>query len=1194
LIESEICRGGVVRRWEFVSAGSAKFWECAADGLTVTVHYGRIGTAGQTQTKEFGTAAEAASYLAKAVVEKEKKGYKEVDGEDGGGAPGPQAVQAAQAADVAPAASIPAAEPEPAALPDEDTLVVPASWRRIIHPRRGDMPGPAVKLQPGTWEQDGTVFVHDDARTPVPRDVVKAEPGRYCGATPEEAGKLAQRVMPRHDQKLWGFVDTWVQERGIVFAAAATVSLGSDGSYGGSKTRREAFLRMRRILTAASEADYAEAVRALAELRGDFTSRVIVSYLVPTEMQWADEVCAEYHSASHHQFDQMLLSCVVSTPGQLAAVGPGNLLNNYYTGLAEMDTLAAALGAAAVPVFAALVNNGGYMSTDTRRGVLATLAHLPGDEAFELLANRLDEKHVSGATLEAMGRFPVRALRLLAKTANGGTKSAPIARTLLAGHVRSHAGLVEAVLPGDLPEPDASLIATVAQESGGRPEASADALPPLLVAPPWTVRRAKRAAPTVLAGLIPPRISRIDWLPGERGTWEASNPYRPRDSEWEKRAEQYATEGFGRRVWEAREFFAGAPEHLARPLLPSWKPDFSYWNMVDALGVVLTRFELDAFPLVIAAALEVNPGSGGVILQPIVDLTVARLMADWFTRLKSGRAHAVSWLTRHAESAAPLLIPDAVGKPGNQRLAAENALRLLAPLTDVRAAAETYGADVVEAVGAVLEADPLELLPLRMPTLPAWLEGAQLPQILLRGRAYALPADSVRHVLSMLAISKPGEPYAGLAVVRECADPTSLAEFAWALLGVWQAMDMPPKEAWVLTALGWFGDDDTVRRLAPLIRAWPGEGGHHRAVAGLDVLAELGTDIALMQLHQISQKVKFKALKSRAQEKIAEIARSLDLTADQLSDRLVPDFGLDAEGGLWLDYGPRRFRVGFDEQLKPVVADEEGVRRKDLPPPNAKDDKELAAASRKHFSGLKKDVRNVAAEVIRRLESAMATGRTWTAVEFRELLLEHPLVWHITRRLVWLEGAQNGPRRSFRVAEDRTLATVDDEEFQLPEEARIALAHPLQLGEELAAWAEVFADYEILQPFAQLGRPVYALTEQERAERNLARFEGAVVPVGRLLGMSHRGWERSSPMDAGIQGSVSRQVDENLYLVIDLNPGIAIGYVNDLGDQTLSSVYLATHPDGHWGRPGEDAPRLGGLDPVIASELLGDLTHLVN
>ena len=48
-----------------------------------------------------------------------------------------------------------------------------------------------------------------------------------------------------------------------------------------------------------------------------------------------------------------------------------------------------------------------------------------------------------------------------------------------------------------------------------------------------------------------------------------------------------------------------------------------------------------------------------------------------------------------------------------------------------------------------------------------------------------------------------------------------------------------------------------------MIRLWPGENGHQRAVAGLDVLAEIGGDTALMHLYGISQKVKFKALKEQ-------------------------------------------------------------------------------------------------------------------------------------------------------------------------------------------------------------------------------------------------------------------------------------------------------------------------------------------
>ena len=70
--------------------------------------------------------------------------------------------------------------------------------------------------------------------------------------------------------------------------------------------------------------------------------------------------------------------------------------------------------------------------------------------------------------------------------------------------------------------------------------------------------------------------------------------------------------------------------------------------------------------------------------------------------------------------------------------------------------------------------------------------------------------------------------------------------------------------------------------------------------------------------------MKFKGLSANGAGEDREVAAGLGLTAEQLADRLVPDFGLDADGSMVLDYGPRRFVVGFDEQLKPYVADEAG------------------------------------------------------------------------------------------------------------------------------------------------------------------------------------------------------------------------------------------------------------------------------
>lgn len=502
------------------------------------------------------------------------------------------------------------------------------------------------------------------------------------------------------------------------------------------------------------------------------------------------------------------------------------------------------------------------------------------------------------------------------------------------------------------------------------------------------------------------------------------------------------------------------------------------------------------------------------------------------------------------------------------------------------AAARRYGEAAGAAVEALLAADPLEVLPARLPVIGAWADPASLPRVLLRDRSRALPVEAARHLVMTLALSKPGEAYAGVGVVREACDPGSLAEFSWALFEAWRSAGAPPRDGWALHQLGLLGDDETVRRLASLIRAWPGVGQHPRAVAGLEVLAEIGTDLALIHLHGIAQKARFKGLKARAQEMVERIAAELELTADQLADRLVPDFGL-GDGGLVLDYGPRRFTVGFDEALRPYVIDEAGGRRANLPEPGAKDDPELAPAAYRRFAALRKEVRAVAAEQIRRMEAAMVAGRRWGVREFEEFLVRHPLMWHIARRLVWLAETDAGTV-AFRIAEDRTLADVDDTTFTPPSSARVRVAHPVDLGGDLAAWSEIFADYEILQPFPQLARPVHTLTEKERETGRLARFEGVVLPVRRVIELQWRGWRREhhyylvrDPVDW-----FTRRITPEYEVVIHLDPGLR--YFDEIDpDQRLDSVVIH--------RFGPSAGQDGiDLAPAAASELLATLTDLTD
>ncbi|HGX6803895.1 TPA: DUF4132 domain-containing protein, partial [Shigella flexneri] len=423
-------------------------------------------------------------------------------------------------------------------------------------------------------------------------------------------------------------------------------------------------------------------------------------------------------------------------------------------------------------------------------------------------------------------------------------------------------------------------------------------------------------------------------------------------------------------------------------------------------------------------------------------------------------------------------------------------------------------------------------------------------------------------------------------------------EFVWDLFTAWLTAGAPSKESWAFTALGVLGNDDTARKLTPLIRAWPGESQHKRATVGLDILAAIGSDIALMQLNGIAQKLKFKALQERAKEKIADIAESRELTVAELEDRLAPDLGLDDNGSLLLDFGPRQFTVSFDETLKPFVRDASGSRLKDLPKPNKSDDESRSNDAVNRYKLLKKDARIVAAQQVARQESAMCLRRRWSPENFKLFLVEHPLVRHLTRRLIWgVYSAENQLQACFRVAEDNSYSTADDDLFTLPEGGiSIGIPHVLEISPtDAAAFGQLFADYELLPPFRQLDRNSYALTGAERNASELTRRAGRKCPSGRVMGLANKGWIKGTPQDGGWIGWMIKPLGR-WSLVMEIDEGFAVGMspAELSAEQLLSKLWLweGKAESYGWGSNSTQEAQFSVIDAITASELINDIEAL--
>ncbi|EGK9458262.1 WGR and DUF4132 domain-containing protein [Escherichia coli] len=904
-------------------------------------------------------------------------------------------------------------------------------------------------------------------------------------------------------------------------------------------------------------------------------------------------------------------------PGQ-----PGQVFDDYYGGNIWCATALQEQGVTALARFAH------YATGDTCGEVLMHINH---PQALTLLIHAGEQgKRCHDRMTKAFVRFPHAALAALAELL--AQKDEKRWRIMLMTMLISQPALAEQVIPW-LSTPAVAVLKSCKQQlTQPSNHASADLLPAVVVSPPWLSKKKKSTIPVLnLAPLNLESICTItdteakefqthwDWEPHNPGKGAKDFLYSLGYRRWDFDTHKYiGASDSAIDAWEREDFatliqmfkahhapYQGEWHLNSLPFLPMQKA-IKLWEFLSkephtAIKPVMLYLRLAGMSGFLQSFSR-YPQEGFAVANYFAATELAPAVARAFNKLKTLRQDARSWLLKYPEHAITGLLPAALGKAGEAQDNARAALRMLTenghqPL--LQEIARRYNQpEVTDAVNALLALDPLDNHPTKIPTLPAFYQPSLWTRPVLKANTLSLPDNALLHLGEMLRFPQEEALYPGLLQVKAACTADSLAEFAWDLFTAWQTAGAPSKESWAFTALGVLGNDDTARKLTPLIRAWPGESQHKRATVGLDILAAIGSDIALMQLNGIAQKLKFKALQERAKEKIADIAESRELTVAELEDRLAPDLGLDDNGSLLLDFGPRQFTVSFDETLKPFVRDASGSRLKDLPKPNKSDDESRADEAVNRYKLLKKDTRTVAAQQVTRLESAMCLRRRWSPENFQLFLVEHPLVRHLTRRLIWgVYSAENKLLACFRVAEDNSYSTADDDLFTLPEgDISVGIPHVLEISPtDAAAFGQLFADYELLPPFRQLDRNSYALTETERNASELIRWAGRKCPSGRVMGLANKGWMRGEPQDGGWIGWMIKPLGR-CSLIMEIDEGFAVGMspAELSAEQLLSKVWLwkGKAENYGWRSYSTQEAQFSVLDAITASELINDIEAL--
>ena len=1093
---------------------------------------------------------------------------------------------------------------------DQPLVDWPAAFLRRVHPRRDR--GPVVKWRKPNARKAFREIAESyrdtrDHRLPGRTQAPAAVAGhlgaldrRFRGRPPkaipaaaeveEEALLFHVAPYPWHPPTERRVIDYWVATRGLRFAfeAAATALARRDLDprhwTGGRRLRRANPLgldRLRRLLASTDDETYATVRRDAAEQRREakLPLRCALSYLFPTEAAWVEEDLEACLAAgkmpssgfllaySLHREAQLARLCDprgILSRGQLKAEPTMFLLEPF---LDAVPSILHALGGGAVEPLAELFDRvTATLDLELHQDIAKRLSNLdqamariPGDRAMAALIGSGRDV----ALEKAAARFPDRAVRHLAPRAIAGDDDAlRLVRSLLAGQPATADPL--ASLDDEIRRRLAKLLEPADDA------AALDALPEVLRRPPWE-KPPRAREPRVVTGLtVLDEPHRMSWAAGQKERFETL---------------EYEPPPHALRL--ARTPDADLAEQVARI------HDRGVYHYGNWLPWLVASCQLPLLPLVLLFRKR-SPGIMARALGPYDSVQAAPAMADLAHRYRnlSGK-RARRWLIDHPQAAAIGLVPAAVGPPGTAREAATAALALVIQAGHrevVEDAAVGYGEEVRSALD-VLDVDPLTLgVPETLPEMPRFWDPAKLPSVRL-ATGETLPHAAVEHLGALLAISPPDCPDLRLEQVRAACDRRSLAAFVRELFETWLRLGAEAGDKWAFYALGRFGDDEAARRIEPLIREWPRQGGHQKAVIGLEVLAMIGTDFALMQLHGIALAARQKGIQKEARKAIDRLAADRGLSSEELADRLVPDLGLDEGGSRVLDYGHRLFMVGFDEALKPFVTSSDGRRYANAPRPGKRDDAAVANAAYDDWKALKKQLRTVARQQITRLELAMCHQRRWKPHDFRRLVVGHPLLIHLARRLLWGVWEDESLAATFRVDEDRSLADVDEETFTLQGDGAVGLVHRLDLDDAtVERWREIFADYELIPPFEQLEREIFLPTAKERKRGELDRFNDTVVHPGRLLGLTRRGWRRGRPIDDGVVWWMARPFDRERELRLGFEPGFAIYDPAGAPEQTVLGTWLThTTADSY-----DDQPRgaFRELEPMQLSEALRDLEEL--
>jgi len=310
--------------------------------------------------------------------------------------------------------------------------------------------------------------------------------------------------------------------------------------------------------------------------------------------------------------------------------------------------------------------------------------------------------------------------------------------------------------------------------------------------------------------------------------------------------------------------------------------------------------------------------------------------------------------------------------------------------------------------------------------------------------------------------------------------------------------------------------------------------------ACVQALGEMQHDAAVAQLARMRMKVRYTVALRLIEKSLRQAAERAGLTTEDLEDRSVPGFGLDADGRVEMQIADATaiIQLAPDGAVALLWKNPEGKLVKAAPATVRK----AFAKEVKTAAALAKEIEQTHAAQRARLEASFISPRTMPMAHWRTYFFDHPLLGFLGRRLIWAFRDVDSTERAGLLF-DGEMRNADGAPLDLSNAEQVRLWHPLSVEDaELQRWRERVFVAGVRQPFRQAYREFYRVTDDERQTRMYSnRFAGVLMRQHQFSSLCRaRGWTyrlMGSHFDGG--NTPSRSLDAwNMHaeFYVDLPP----------------------------------------------------------